>query len=140
MRLLRTRRTFDYRPDMTPLIDIVFQLIIFFMVVMTIAKVEVSDLTVPEAEQGRRLRRRPTDVTINVRRDGRILLGGVRQNPADLARTLARRVLQGPLRVHVRGDRDVPFASVRGVMRACRAAGIRDIVVAVLPPGEGRTP
>jgi biopolymer transport protein ExbD len=140
MKLVHRKRDLGFRPSMTPLIDIVFQLIVFFMVLTTISQVEVADLTVPDAEEGVRLARQPRDVTVNVRRDGQTVLGGVVMGDGDLRAYLARRMVEGggrSIRVHVRGDELAEYASVRRVLKACAAAGITDVVVAVRPPEEG---
>ena len=61
------------KPDMTPMIDIVFQLIIFFLVVTEMAAKDLADVTLPRAEQSTADDNPPSDrLIINVRKDGRI--------------------------------------------------------------------
>jgi biopolymer transport protein ExbD len=144
MKLVHRKHDVGFRPSMTPLIDIVFQLIVFFMVLTTITQVEVTDLNVPNADEGIRLAREPGDVTVNVRRDGQAVVSGAVVSDGELRAYLMRCAAEGrgrPVRVHVRGDELAKYASVRRVLSACAAAGITDVVVAVRPADaeEGET-
>ena len=133
MKLLHTKRKFGFAPNMTPLIDIVFQLIIFFMLVMTFARIEVSDVTVPEAAEGRAFRMVERDITINVRKSGEIILHGSVATPAEVSAFVARRTANGRVRIHLRGDEQAAFGAVRKVMRACADSGVSDLLFAVAP-------
>ena len=65
------------KPNLTPLIDIVFQLIIFFMLVMDMSRVQLEDLRLPWADKA--IKEKFTDMTIlilNVMKDGKIRAGG----------------------------------------------------------------
>ena len=61
--------------NLTPMIDIVFNLIIFFMVSTRFTEIERKvDLSVPQVGGRQRAHRRPKSRTINVFRDGAITL------------------------------------------------------------------
>jgi biopolymer transport protein ExbD len=63
--------------DMTPMIDVVFQLIIFFMLVMDMSKAQLEQLTLPTAKKA--IKEKFTDTTmlvLNVLKDGSIKING----------------------------------------------------------------
>ena len=63
--------------DMTPMIDVVFQLIIFFMLIMDMSKAQLEVLTLPSAKKA--IKEKFVDTTmlvINVLKDGAIKING----------------------------------------------------------------
>lgn len=123
--------------NITPMIDVVFNLIIFFLVASHYARSEATvDLELPkasggEAEQesaGRRL-------TITLPVDGSVYLGG---EPSTLAEIASR--LQGSAATHggaevevrIRTDRRVPFSRISPLLQECSRAGIQRLRFAVL--------
>lgn len=63
--------------DMTPMIDVVFQLLIFFMLIMDMSKAQTEPLTLPSAKKA--IKEKYVDTTmllINVMKDGAIKIGG----------------------------------------------------------------
>ncbi len=76
--------------NMTPMIDVTFLLIIFFLVSSNMAQQETAvELNLPSAESGRdvqddSLRR----ITVNLTADGSLLLGGEAMDAAELGRRL----------------------------------------------------
>ncbi len=65
------------RLDMTPMIDVVFQLIIFFMLIMDMSKAQLEVLTLPSAKKA--IKEKFVDTTmlvINVLKDGAIKING----------------------------------------------------------------
>ena len=64
---------------MTPMIDIVFQLIIFFMLVMDMTKVQIEKLTLPFASKAIKEKYEdPTLMVLNIMPDGTIKIQGRR--------------------------------------------------------------
>ena len=63
--------------DMTPMIDVTFQLIIFFMLIMDMSKAQLEPLTLPSAKKA--IKEKFVDTTmlvINVMKDGSIKING----------------------------------------------------------------
>jgi biopolymer transport protein ExbD len=122
--------------NMTPMIDVVFQLIIFFLLSSHLARQETRyELPLPAAESGRA--EQPDErarLTINVLADGTAMFTG-RAMPADeLSRQLAeRRSVHGDdLEVRIRSDRSVEYARIEPILLACARAGIWNVSFAVL--------
>jgi biopolymer transport protein ExbD len=119
--------------NLTPMIDIVFNLIIFFMVGARFTDLERKvDLTVPQVSDIKTLTPTPEKRTINVYRDGRIELDGEAVSVEQLVARLADAQRQyAELGVNVRGDGQGPFQNVATVLTACRQAGISELGISV---------
>jgi biopolymer transport protein ExbD len=119
--------------NMTPMIDIVFNLIIFFMVSTQFVDIERSvDLSVPQVSGAGGLNQVQRTRTINVLRDGSILLDTRPVTLSELRGLLAEAHRQYEhLDVTIRGDSAAPYQHVAAVMTACRQAGISEMGIAV---------
>jgi len=139
MRLRKARRTYGSEINIAPLIDVVFLLIIFFMTVSQFTRVEVEDLTLPEAEKGEKPKKLgPGRLIVNVRKDGRIVVSGRALSVESLERLLAEELKDRrpeDLTVLLRGDKDMAWKTAAAVMQACAAKGIARVRVAVVEPG-----
>jgi biopolymer transport protein ExbD len=121
--------------NLTPMIDIVFNLIIFFMVSSRFTEIERQlDVSVPQVGgTGQLPDVRPSRV-INVFRDGGITLDGRQLTVAQLRAELATAHRQyADLEVTVRGDGLAHYQNVAAVISACRQAGIAEMGIAVAP-------
>lgn len=124
--------------NLTPMIDIVFNLIIFFMVSTRFTEIERKvDLSVPKVGGTANLSEAQRGRTINVYRDGQITLDKQPVTLTELRAQLAaaRRQIEG-LEVTVRGDGLTHYQNVAAVVTACRDAGISEMGIAVAP-GDG---
>jgi biopolymer transport protein ExbD len=126
--------------NLTPMIDIVFLLIIFFMVGTKFTELERKiGLRVPEVTDRGALSAAPERRVVNVYRDGTVTLD---QQPVTLgeltARLAAVRRQYEDLGVLVRGDAKGEFQNVAAVLNACKQAGVRDLGISVrlVPPEE----
>ena len=119
--------------NMTPMIDIVFLLIIFFMVGTKFTELERKiGLKVPSVNNSGALTAAPEKKVINVHADGEISFRGNQVNIDDLITMLeAAREENQDLGVLVRGDAEGPFQNVATVLNACRIAGISEMGISV---------
>ncbi len=119
--------------NLTPMIDIVFLLIIFFMVGTKFTEIERRlTLEVPQVQEAGPLAPVPKARTVNVFRDGRIELDGKATSLERLTAELTSAVEQYPeTGVIVRGDGETAFQQVAEVLAACRRAGISDLGITV---------
>ncbi|HBH54723.1 MAG TPA: biopolymer transporter ExbD [Planctomycetaceae bacterium] len=123
--------------NLTPMIDVVFNLIIFFLVASHYSRSEaVVDLELPKAsggeaeweQSGRRL-------TITLLIDGRVFVGASEVNPGDLEDRLAASVAThgaSEVEVRIRTDRRVPYARIAQILRECSLLGVQRLRFAVL--------
>lgn len=127
--------------DMTPMIDVVFQLIIFFLVSSHLVKQETQvQLPLPVATSGEKDIAERARVTVNVVGDGALLLAGREVTPQELTTQLASKLadLGKDMEVRIRSARNIPYARVEPVMLACADAGIWNVTFAVYRPEDAR--
>ena len=116
--------------DIAPLIDIVFILLIFFMVTTTFARDREIELQRPSAQSGAVAGNRALRVTVD--RAGRVRVDGERINPWVLQARLRTLLGQRPSRhVLVVADRGLDTGDLVRVVDDCRLAGAGDVAVAV---------
>jgi len=125
--------------NLTPMIDVVFLLIIFFMVGTKFTELERKiGLEVPGVVDKGALSAAPERKVINIYRDGRITLDRREVDLDELTRQLAdARSQYADLGVLIRGDKEGQFQRVASVLNACRQAGVRDLGISVRPMAEG---
>ncbi len=121
--------------NMTPMIDVVFLLIIFFLVSSHLAQQETQlELNLPTALTGDESIETATErVTINLKADGVVLLGAGEASLSELATRLAyeRDRADLPIEVRIRADQTIDFGAVKPVLVACAKAGVWDVSFAV---------
>ena len=130
---LRTHRDEQPMLNMTPMIDIVFLLIIFFMVGTEFSNLERNiDLQPPTVSDASALTPPPDHRIVNVYRDGRIVLDREGVSLEELTNRLTNaRSQYKDLGVQVRGDAASTLQTVTEVLTACRQAGITEMGISV---------
>jgi len=126
-------RAIDF--NVTPMIDVVFLLIIFFLVSSHLSSQETRmDLLLPDAQSQLKASEDLGHwVTINVTSDGQTYLGGQAASVADITKRLAveRESASEELQVRIRADRSVPYGKVTPLLAACVEAQVWDVAFAV---------
>lgn len=124
--------------NVTPLIDIVFLLIIFFLAASHLARSElVDDVALPSAtEVAEEVEQPPRRLTVTVTAARAMSVAG---QPVDIP-TLEQLILAGHLEqdargfeVRIRGDAAVPYDAIEPILLACARAGVSKTGFAVLP-------
>jgi biopolymer transport protein ExbD len=138
---------FKAEPNLTPLLDVVFQLITFFMLVINFSsenydqrvRLPVAESAVPVAEEARVSEDR---LVLNVDKEGHLLMGGEMQplhqaiqtikHQADLVKLNLKAVGTKPdpsgalpTMIILRVDKDATFSSLISLIKACEAQGFR---------------
>jgi len=125
--------------DMTPLIDVVFQLLIFFLLTSTyVQDSQRSSASVPVElpESSLSASEAPAEVVVvSIDEQGQVFMGDEQVALGDLPLQLTRAAQANPNTiVLLRGDQRVPYGRIGEVMALIRAAGLR--VSAVLESGD----
>jgi len=133
---LKIQRDDQTSINLTPMIDIVFLLIIFFMVGSRFSDLNQTErdisLRVPQVQSAQALTNTPSKRVINVYNDGRITLDQKLVTLPELEDELATaRQQYQKLGVVVRGDRESEFDQVAQVIATCERVKIRDLSIAV---------
>ena len=111
--------------DMAPLIDIVFQLLIFFMLSLSFFS-PVLRLDLPKAAQHDK--REPERVVVSVDRAGSVFINAQQVPMGQLRGHLEAKLAQDSKKaVHLRGDQEMPYRLFVQVMDFARQAGARQI-------------
>jgi biopolymer transport protein ExbD len=118
------------------MVDIVFLLLIFFLVTWNFARYETElDIVVPSAKEGKETRRSMGEVILNVRADGSIVLNRRVMEPEELKSALTRIGQMYPDQaVVLRGDENVDYKHIVRVLDICRAANIWNVAFATTKP------
>jgi len=115
--------------SMTSLIDVVFLLLIFFLVATRFADEDHElDVVLPSASEAKPLIATPKVVFVNIDKDGRFYMAGKAVGPDEIERGLVRAVADNPVNqsVVIRADRRVQLDAAVTVMNICNKVGIAD--------------
>jgi biopolymer transport protein ExbD len=118
--------------DMTPMIDVVFELIIFFVVTLTEAQKKDDTIELEDGQSGIVLTPEELppshmmiDIGLNRKGRPRISMGDREITPDEIGRRVKERMRKmGEFPVMIRADYAVPHYAVARVMNACTANGI----------------
>ncbi len=122
--------------QLAPMIDIVFLLLIFFIVLWNYARFETEiDISVPAASSGENPQRTIGEIVVNVRKDGKIIVEGLSKSDPELLGMFKNIVEAYPDQaVILRGDREAAFDHIVRVLNVCQQAGIWNVSFATAPP------
>jgi biopolymer transport protein ExbD len=115
--------------DMTPMIDVVFQLIIFFVVTLKMTTDVNPDIVLEDGKNGVTLTQDnmpPSTLEIELDRRGRISIHNATMSPSMLTTIIKNRINRhgNEFPVLIRADRRTQHEKVRKVMDICTGAGI----------------
>lgn len=119
--------------DMAPMIDMVFLLLIFFMVATKAHQEGAVALEQPIAAHAKIVKEKPDRLTVSILANEQIYLGA---EPSDLDH-VSKRVKQlsdelarqnRSLKLYLRADASVKHGKVKEMMRKCAEAGVSDII------------
>ena len=136
----RQRNSEGCELDMTPMIDVVFQMIIFFIVTIKMDENMNEEIRLEEARQGPLFTGEdPRTMVIEVDRRGWLSINNVQLNRAQLGSIIARRYARfGTFPVMIRADRRAEHRHVRAVMDLCTEIGIWQIDFAAIKEPKKR--
>ena len=115
--------------DMTPMIDVVFQLIIFFVVTLKMSDDKDSTIKLADGKNGIVLTQEelpPSQLTIDVASSGRISMSNITMSDAMIVDAVKKRVnaYGTDFPCMIRADKNTPHRHVAKVMNLCAAAGM----------------
>lgn len=134
MRFRDENRDINVEVNLTPLIDVVFLLLIFFMVTTTFRQETKLQLQLPESSSDESLAQTDNSLRVEISADGKFALKGPGERKAralvsDDEDTLKRAItnlIKGKSDVDVvlMADRMTPYQAVARAMDACRQLGL----------------
>tara|TARA_R110002049_G_scaffold2750_2_gene21345 strand:- start:33122 stop:33541 length:420 start_codon:yes stop_codon:yes gene_type:complete len=139
---MRRRPSEDATINLTPMIDVVFLLVIFFMVGSKFSEAESRmNVSVPSVGQLQSIARMPDERVVEVTSDGVIALDGQSVTIEQLAAELQIQHQNYPgLKVVVRADESSSLQRYFEVLHAVKSSGVEQMGVAarVMPQGMRR--
>lgn len=132
MRLVRRKWADGDEMNLTPLIDVVFNLLVFFLVATSFQRVQRElQVDLPKAKSSETVSMEIQPVAVTVAKDGGVTMGGKPVTIEELPKRLreALTAVQKP-RVFVRGDAHAYHQNIVAVLNACQEAGIHDVSLA----------
>lgn len=127
--LLKASETNDAASiELTPMIDMVFLLLTFFLVATTFHQEEREmKIALPFANASAPISAMLQEFVVNVDAEGNIIVGGQHVETARLQEMVSQAVAANPdQKVTVRGDRNTPYANIVTVLDLCKQSGIQE--------------
>lgn len=114
--------------DLTPVIDMVFLLLIFFLAATTFQQNEREmNVALPSAAAVMPISAALREIVVNVDEKGAIIVGGKPMQAEELRELIAGAVANNPeQKVSVRGDRKAAYEHIVRVLDTCKAAGVQE--------------
>ncbi len=144
LRQSATNEEDDCKLDMSPMIDMVFLLLMFFLVNATVVVVKQdAKVTPPVADKSRKAEDGNGRIVVNVYKDGSF--GTELKQPladedaiTELVKVQKEKMdlLGYKPKLHLRGDKDAVFKYSRKVIRAAAKGGVDQVVFAVYVTGK----
>lgn len=127
-----TGRRHGPRPVLTPLIDVVFLLLIFFLLTGTFAPTDVFPVTPPVGQSD--FTWSGPDLMILVASDGRVALNNRPVLPSELEAILTEGFTRGIESVTIKADSTTAGGMILPVLAIARRAGALRVRLVTLPP------
>jgi biopolymer transport protein ExbD len=121
--------------ELTPLVDMVFLLLIFFLVATTFHQTEREmQIVLPEASSAGPISLALKELVVNIDAEGAIYVGGQRISAEDLEAIVTQAVATNPdQKVTVRADQRTSYADVVRVLDIAKGAGIQEPYLDTVP-------
>src|SRR5215471_4197087 len=118
--------------NMTPMVDVILNLLIFFMLGTRFAEEERQlNIQLPTVTHAQSLTDPPDEIVINVNADGHLMVNQKRTTLSELEVLLTEASRRSKLQaVLVRGDGKGQYQSVMDVLSVCQKAGIHNYSLA----------
>jgi len=142
MKILDTHSEEEASINMTPLIDMVFLLLIFFLVATTFAQAEKDQsVNLPGSDSPKPLSAPPNDVIVNITRQGAVRVGGRAYSLTELTGLFADLAKNQKDRdVLIRADKDSRHEHFARVVDLAYKAGISKTKIGYIIPGDTAGP
>jgi len=127
VKIARSRASKPF-PSLAPLVDIVFQLLIFFMLTSAVSVADLFDVKLPESTTAGEQALKPVIVLVGA--EGKVALDGELVKVEELIGKLQQRREAGAAPVMVKADRGAKTGDVVSVLEQIQAAGIEKVMLA----------
>ncbi len=125
----------DAKFELTPMIDVVFLLIAFFMTVTTFSSAELVKIEMPKAGEAKVPENNSGRQFVSIDKFGNYFLGSRPSDLETIKAAVSKRVEEGGDNfrgVYLRADMETPHKYVSDVMKACAEVGSYNIIFGTL--------
>ena len=116
--------------DITPMIDVVFLLIIFFMTTAQFAQLTRADVDLPQERGEQRAEAEQAGIVVNITSEGQLIVSGRTIGLGELESIVRSEIAREPdrpaqqLKLLIRADRNAPAARLNRVVEMLRPLGV----------------
>jgi biopolymer transport protein ExbD len=121
----------DASVDMAPMIDLVFLLLIFFMVASVVTELDKVEVDIPKSEHAKVPEDTKGRMMLSIDANGQIYDGTIPVTINELKPRIVEELDMNPdLRILIRADRRVEYKTCKDLMIACADVGAADLIYA----------
>tara|TARA_A100001015_G_C14567369_1_gene547725 strand:- start:31 stop:435 length:405 start_codon:yes stop_codon:yes gene_type:complete len=121
----------DASVDMAPMIDLVFLLLIFFMVASVVTELEKVEVAIPESQYAKVPEDTKNRMMLSVDANNIIYAGTLPVSIEQLKKLIDLELNSNPeLRILIRADERVEYKTCKEIMIACGEVGATDLIYA----------
>ena len=121
----------DAAVDMAPMIDLVFLLLIFFMVASVVTELDKKEVEIPKSEYGKVPEDTKGRMMLSIDANGQIYDGLSPVSVNELKPRIMEELDMNPeLRILIRADQRVEYKTCKDLMIACGDVGATDLIYA----------
>ena len=123
----------DDKFELTPMIDVVFLLITFFMTVTSFASAELIQVVMPLSPEAKVPEEVGDRQFISISKEGVYYLGAFKSDLENIKNALIKRsTVKGFKGAYIRADANTPHKYVSELMKTCADAGVYNILFGTL--------
>ncbi|HOA07891.1 MAG TPA: biopolymer transporter ExbD [Spirochaetota bacterium] len=126
---LTSRREYKSLIDITPMIDLVFLLVIFFMVTSSLGKISSINVNLPRADKSDE--NITGEAVVSINKDNEIFFNDVKVDSARIMEE-AEKLADFKGKIIIRADREANYESVVSVIDALNKKGVKNFVLAAV--------
>jgi biopolymer transport protein ExbD len=121
----------DAAVDMAPMIDLVFLLLIFFMVASVVTELEKVEVEIPQSSHAKVPEDTKGRMMLSVDAENQVYVGTLPVTLDELKTMIdAELELNPELRILIRADKRVEYKTCKDIMIACGEVGATDLIYA----------
>ena len=117
--------------DMAPMIDMVFLLLIFFMVASVVTELEKVEVKIPESSHAKVPEDTKNRMMLSIDSNNQVYVGTLPVTIEELGNLINTELDLNPeLRIYIRADHRVEYKTCKDIMIACAEVGATDLIYA----------
>jgi len=141
MRFSRKRRDKQLLLEITPMVDVVFLLIIFFMTTAQFARITRAEIDLPEERGEQEQQSEEAGIVINLMRDGSMIVNEKELSAGDVETLVTKQIERrggepAAVKLTIRADRQADTALLNDLLRRLERHGLAAANLATEVPGR----